>query len=205
MRSVKVSNNAAGRRNRGTQVTLLTPAPGEDRSIALAMVNTLTTGAADRLGTVDEATGWLESHAFRVRAVDLGRLAALRGAVRELFTALADERVPDAGALDLVNAVVRDPSAAPHLEWSEEGPRRHWRSEKPGSLDEAIMMIARDAVEVVCGDKASVVRRCEAHGCVRIFFREHARRRWCSTTCGDRVRAARHHRLKLNAQAGESP
>jgi predicted RNA-binding Zn ribbon-like protein len=55
--------------------------------------------------------------------------------------------------------------------------------------------LARDAIDVVSSDLGRLVRPCEAHGCVRFFLREHARRRWCSTTCGDRVRAARHQRL----------
>ncbi|MFL6051618.1 MAG: CGNR zinc finger domain-containing protein [Actinoallomurus sp.] len=46
-----------------------------------------------------------------------------------------------------------------------------------------------DLLGVAAGD-AEADRRAE----VRLFVREHARRRWCSTTCGDRVRAARHQR-----------
>ncbi|MFF1653015.1 CGNR zinc finger domain-containing protein [Streptomyces sp. NPDC058255] len=32
---------------------------------------------------------------------------------------------------------------------------------------------------------------CAAAGCTRWFLRSHAARRWCTTKCGNRVRAAR--------------
>jgi hypothetical protein len=35
------------------------------------------------------------------------------------------------------------------------------------------------------------VRRCAAEPCIRLFLAEDARRRYCSATCGTRVRAAR--------------
>jgi len=57
----------------------------------------------------------------------------------------------------------------------------------------ALAAIATDAIKVATGPRGQLLHRCEAHGCIRIFLREHARRRWCSNTCGDRVRAARHN------------
>ncbi|WP_420718688.1 CGNR zinc finger domain-containing protein [Streptomyces sp. NRRL S-813] len=57
----------------------------------------------------------------------------------------------------------------------------------------ALATLARDVIDLACSSQADSVRRCEAHGRVRLFVRDHARRRWCST-CGDRVRAARHQR-----------
>jgi predicted RNA-binding Zn ribbon-like protein len=34
---------------------------------------------------------------------------------------------------------------------------------------------------------------CHAPGCVLYFLKTHPRREWCSVTCGNRVRAARHY------------
>jgi predicted RNA-binding Zn ribbon-like protein len=50
-----------------------------------------------------------------------------------------------------------------------------------------------------------VIHHCEAHGCARIFFRTHGRRRWCSNTCGDRVRVARHYLARKGRLAKASP
>ncbi|SEF36436.1 Conserved protein containing a Zn-ribbon-like motif, possibly RNA-binding [Amycolatopsis pretoriensis] len=174
------------------EANVVTAAPGEERSPALALVNTrrLTAGGEDDdLAGPADAAGWLGLPALD--AGDLRRVTDLRAAVRELLTALAEDREPSAAAVETVNAAARADAAAPQLVW----PRREWRSTRPGSLDEALAALARDAIDVVTGELGALVRPCEAHGCVRFFLREHARRRWCSTTCGDRVRAARHQRL----------
>jgi predicted RNA-binding Zn ribbon-like protein len=179
---------------------VVTAAPGEERSPALALVNTRRLdagGEVDDLAEPRDATEWLRRHelpATSLRADDLSRLTDLRAAVRELLAAVAEDRAPEARALETVNAAARADAAAPQLAWPA-GPRREWHSPHPGSVDAALASLARDAIDVVAGDLGELVRPCEAHGCVRFFFREHARRRWCSTTCGDRVRAARHQRL----------
>ncbi|MET8852855.1 CGNR zinc finger domain-containing protein [Amycolatopsis sp. NPDC004625] len=178
---------------------MVTAAPGEARSPALALVNTwrLTAGGpVDDLATPGDAAAWLG-----VAAVELERLTDLRTAVRELLGALTEGRPPEATALETVNATARADAAAPQLTWGE-GPVRSWRSTRPGSFDAAVAALARDAIDVVSGELGPLVRPCEAHGCVRYFVREHARRRWCSTTCGDRVRAARHQRLVVEQREG---
>ncbi|MEU4248163.1 CGNR zinc finger domain-containing protein [Amycolatopsis sp. NPDC026612] len=179
---------------------MVTAAPGEELSPALALVNTrrLTAGGpVDDLVSPGEATSWLRQHdlAATVPGEDeLSRLTDLRTAVRELLAALANGRAPDTAAVDKVNRAARADAAAPQLTWRD-GPSREWHSTRQGTIDAAVAALARDAINVVSGDLAPLVRPCEAHGCIRYFLREHARRRWCSTTCGDRVRAARHQRL----------
>ncbi|HEX4701380.1 MAG TPA: CGNR zinc finger domain-containing protein [Pseudonocardiaceae bacterium] len=174
----------------------MTPAPGEDTSVALALVNTW---YGDPNGFVDDlGPQWLRTRSLasapRVSAPEFMELIGLRAAIRELFTALADQREPAADSVALVNDCARRWPIAPQLAWPPDGPRREWSGgTESNGVDEAIATIARDAIDVVCGDRAPTVRRCAAHGCVRIFFRAHARRQWCSNTCGDRVRAARHY------------
>ncbi|MEU0791476.1 CGNR zinc finger domain-containing protein [Amycolatopsis sp. NPDC005961] len=177
---------------------MVTAAPGEERSPALALVNTRRLGAGgevDDLAEPPAAASWLGlPPATSLDAEDLSRVTDLRAAVRELLAALAEDRAPSTGAVETVNAAASADAAAPQLTWPS-GPHREWHSTSPGTLSAALAALARDAIEVVTGDLGPLVRPCEAHGCVRFFFREHARRRWCSTTCGDRVRAARHQRL----------
>ena len=46
------------------------------------------------------------------------------------------------------------------------------------------------------------LRACHAPGCVLYFLKDHPRREWCSTACGNRARAARHYRRhRLDARA----
>ncbi|GHG45734.1 MULTISPECIES: CGNR zinc finger domain-containing protein [Amycolatopsis] len=175
---------------------MVTAAPGEDRSPALALVNTARV-TGDDLATPALAASWLTSHELAAAVPDaasLSRLTELRAAVRELLAASAEGRAPEAAAVSAVNAAAGADGATLALTWGA-GPVREWVSTRPGSLDAAVAALARDAIEVVSGELGPLVRPCEAHGCIRYYVREHARRRWCSTTCGDRVRAARHQRL----------
>jgi predicted RNA-binding Zn ribbon-like protein len=79
------------------------------------------------------------------------------------------------------------------MTWSADGLGVVWRSRHPGTIADALAAIARAAIHVVSGPAAALIHRCGAPGCIRIFFRDHGRRVWCSDGCGGRVRAARHY------------
>ncbi|MFV2121917.1 CGNR zinc finger domain-containing protein [Streptomyces sp. Act-28] len=66
---------------------------------------------------------------------------------------------------------------------SESDPRR-------GALGE----VGAAAVALFSGEQADRLRACAAPGCILYFVRTHARREWCTTGCGNRVRVARHSR-----------
>lgn len=195
----------------------LPPAPGEDVSVALALVNSLTAGPArdsDQLATPVEIARWIRScglgsvTAAHVSDTDVTALAELRSAIRELFTAAADEREPDLTAVSLINADARLVLGAPALRWLAGPPQQRWQAERPDTAANALALIARDAIEIVCGPLGPVIHHCEAHGCDRMFFRTHGRRRWCSNTCGDRVRVARHYlarKARRPAKASQQP
>ncbi len=51
--------------------------------------------------------------------------------------------------------------------------------------------LAADAIEFLASGPE--LRACLAPGCVLYFVKDHPRRAWCSTGCGNRVRAARHY------------
>ncbi|WP_235887133.1 CGNR zinc finger domain-containing protein [Mycolicibacterium arabiense] len=53
--------------------------------------------------------------------------------------------------------------------------------------------VAHEAVEFFAGPAAQTLRPCCAPRCVLYFVKTHPRREWCSQTCGNRVRAARHY------------
>jgi predicted RNA-binding Zn ribbon-like protein len=164
--------------------------PGEDRSIALALVNSRYLGAD---GPVDELdTAWLLAHSLPVPAsADLSRVFEVRDMIRALFTAVASDLPPNERVIDAVNEAALAAPATPQIVWSD-GFHRHLISSAPATVDAALTALAQDAIDVVCD--SVTIRQCEAHDCVRLYFREHGRRRWCSNGCGDRVRAMRHYR-----------
>lgn len=177
------------------------PVPGEAESVALALVNAAPGADDGPLSGPGGAADWLAGQdlgpvpAAAIGADGVAALADLRAAIRALFTATADSAEPDPAAVRRVNAAARRAPGVPVLEWTA-GWRQRWAAADPGTLGHALALIARDAIEVVCGPNGKVLHACEAHGCERLFFRTHGRRRWCSNACGDRVRVARHYRLR---------
>ncbi|WP_343958895.1 CGNR zinc finger domain-containing protein [Yaniella flava] len=57
-------------------------------------------------------------------------------------------------------------------------------------------MVSDDAAALLTGEHSDLLTQCESAPCDRFYVRTHARRRWCSTRCGDRVRAARAYARK---------
>ncbi|TVT25389.1 hypothetical protein FNH06_03420 [Amycolatopsis acidiphila] len=156
-------------------------------------------GDVDDLASPDQVKGWLAARGLpvvegTVTRSDVATLDSLRASAREILTALPDARTPVPDAVTSVNLRAASAPGAVQLTWHEgERPCRSWRSAAQGRFDAAAAAIAADTIRLATGTRAALVRRCAAHGCVRVFLRTHARRRWCSNICGDRVRARRHY------------
>ncbi|GAB3879027.1 hypothetical protein GCM10029964_030640 [Kibdelosporangium lantanae] len=58
----------------------------------------------------------------------------------------------------------------------------------------ALSDIAEQAVDLFTGAERDQLRACHAPTCVLYFIRNHPRREWCSASCGNRARVARHYR-----------
>jgi predicted RNA-binding Zn ribbon-like protein len=194
----RLDPDEVGKEDRMTQTTP-PPAPGELSSVALAFANTLLSGPSGNIDLIrqpDAAAAWLSEHALPiigpVRPDDAVRLVELRTAIRDILTALPDQRTPNPEAVNKINTSAAAAPGAVQLTWSY-CPQQTWTPTNSTTLSATLALFATDAIELVSGPRAQQLRRCEAHGCIRIFLREHARRRWCSDTCGDRVRSARHY------------
>jgi predicted RNA-binding Zn ribbon-like protein len=61
------------------------------------------------------------------------------------------------------------------------------------SFAASVGRLAREGAAVLA-DRSRPLRVCPAPGCGLFFVQHHQRRRWCSTECGNRVRAARYYR-----------
>jgi predicted RNA-binding Zn ribbon-like protein len=176
--------------------------PGERRFPALALVNTRSNrpgGPADALSDAAGARVWLTGkgllpEAAEVTEADAERLRAFRESIRTLLGARAAGTVPPEEAVKAVNAVL----TAPSLVWDEGGPRRV-PGPAAGAVETALARLAADAVDLLTGADASSLTACGASGCIRLFLRTHGARQWCSTRCGDRVRAARYYARRRGA------
>jgi predicted RNA-binding Zn ribbon-like protein len=187
----------------GSAGGLPVPAPGEDASSALALVNTRMVVAGQPCDLVSDAagaSGWLAERRLLPlgTAVDdagAARLAALREAVRALFAARAEGRAPAPGDMARLNAALAAAPLAPALAWDDGGPRRGEQSLGPAAdlVGVALARLAGDALGLLTRPGQPAPAPCRAHGCIRWYLRTHAARQWCSDRCGDRVRAARHY------------
>ncbi|MDP9696116.1 UNVERIFIED_ORG: putative RNA-binding Zn ribbon-like protein [Arthrobacter globiformis] len=190
--------------------TQLAAAPGAEEHPSLALVNSsheLRGGRRyDELGTPEAASAWLRERDLIAPESVLedycqGRLVGLRADLRALFTAHASGDVPPETAVHAVNrALTRSPGALLLRFDPEAGFTRGADHPVTQVVEHVMAVIAEDAASLLAGEQAGQLASCEAESCDRFFLRTHARRQWCSTRCGDRVRAARAYTRKRALQ-----
>ncbi|WP_106437751.1 MULTISPECIES: ABATE domain-containing protein [Kitasatospora] len=187
------------------------PAPGAEQYPALDFANSLLTlpgGPLDLLGAPGPASAWLVEHglapaAGRVLEPCTVRLRLFRGAVRELLDARVAGRPAPPGALAAVNEALAAAPAVALLRWdAERGLHRSLPHPADRIADRAMARLAADAADLLTGPDAERLARCGGTPCSRFYVRTHAARHWCSTRCGDRVRAARAYARKRAAKEG---
>lgn len=191
--------------------TLLAAAPGAEDHPSLALVNSAGYLAVDRgydeLGTPEAATAWLKARDLVGSDAELfeqcqGRLVALRANLRALFDAHTTGATPATSAVQSLNSALTCAPGALLLRFDHQAGFSR-RADHPVTqvVEHVMAVIAEDAASLLTGNQASHLAPCEADSCQRFFLRTHARRQWCSTRCGDRVRAARAYARKRSARS----
>lgn len=179
----------------------LPPAPGTVEHVSLEFANSAVSLPGDRvidvMDTPVDATEWLIERNLapadaQLWDVCVNRLHDLRAHTRALLAARADDQAPSDTALQAVNeALTRVPSVS-LLRWSDdEGLQRSAEHPATQVVEHAMASLAADLADLLTGSDAEILSACSAPSCNRYMLRTHARRHWCSTRCGDRVRAAR--------------
>lgn len=179
-----------------------------DEPVPVRLMNTIW---ADRLGVHDAltTTGNLRAWLTAIqpnrdeRDPDLGdleRFRALRDALRRLAALLAgDTRAAAASATTDIDQAVADvnDAAAQAPTWPQlayrDGNFRQVTAGHATPARRALSSIACQSIDLFTGDDRVKLRACYAPGCVLYFIKDHPRREWCSTACGNRARAARHY------------
>jgi predicted RNA-binding Zn ribbon-like protein len=131
-----------------------------------------------------------------------GELIALRQAVREAFQALLEGQSPARTSIDAIN---RGSARAPRsaiAQWRRGAhPVAGWDFGAASRADVVLGALAADAIDLMTGPDRANLRACGAPGCVLAFVKDHPRREWCSSACGNRARQARHYRRTRQARS----
>jgi predicted RNA-binding Zn ribbon-like protein len=97
--------------------------------------------------------------------------------------------------LDAINQASGRAPRSPLALWRPDGdPIAATDHHDAAKADIVIGAIAADAIALLTGPQRADLRACGAPGCVLMFLKDHPRRAWCSNTCGNRARQARHYR-----------
>lgn len=126
---------------------------------------------------------------------DVHQAVEVREAVYSLVTARRSGEAYAPGALDLLNATARRPSAVPQL--TAEG--RH----TVATPEEALSTVARQAVELLSGPDVPLLKECDNPECTRVYIDRSRgmRRQWCGMeSCGNKIKAAAYRARKKSAQ-----
>lgn len=150
--------------------------------------------AVERIPTPQRLCDWLALNGLAVAsctAAQLDLARDLREAVHAAATAAAgDEPLPSA-AIQTINACSAQGRAAAVL--TAEG-NRHWRLSSASSVEDALGVIAADAISIIAGERDGRLALCASPTCRAAFFdtSQSRSRRWCDmNTCGNRQKKAR--------------
>jgi predicted RNA-binding Zn ribbon-like protein len=178
--------------------------PLRDEPVAVELHNTLYAVGGelvDGLDTAASAGAWLAGLADRLPAggrgdgPKLGELIDLRRAVREVLRAVVDGTIPPRASVEALNRCsVRAPRARVAGWRTGSPPVAEWDYLRASRADVVLSAIAADAIRLLTGPDGANLRACGAPGCVLMFVKGHTRREWCSGSCGNRARQARHYR-----------
>src|SRR5579863_2267625 len=186
-------------------------APGEDRSTALAFVNSKHRRGrvvVDQIETPELLHAWLSRHSMTVpeppiTARELERTHALRDAIRTLMHGSVEGEHPPREMLRIVNEAASAAPRAAALDWTaSRGPTRRYTTVKVSPIELVLSAMATDAIELLTDERRQELVECSGPGCIRFLLKDHPRRHWCSPGCGERARAARYYRRHLPQPGG---
>jgi predicted RNA-binding Zn ribbon-like protein len=160
-------------------------------------------GVHDVLTTRGNLSEWfrvvgLSPEPIAATETDLNTGRRLRDALRRLAALLTEDSRPGASVTDDLGAAIRQvnavASASPgHQLRLGDGVLIRDTAGSGRSARAALAAVATEAIDLLAGPDAQLLRACYAPGCVIYFVKDHPRREWCSNTCGNRARAARHY------------
>ncbi|WP_207782797.1 CGNR zinc finger domain-containing protein [Phytoactinopolyspora limicola] len=182
-----------------------------DEPAPVLLMNTIwadRSGVHDALDSPAGLRNWLTATGVELSAeapppTHTRRFRELRDAVRRIAAAITDDSRTAAAspttdieqAIQVINAAALRSPLVPQLAW-EDGRARTAATSPADAVDAALSATALAAISLLGGADHGNLRACYAPGCVLYFVKNHPRREWCSASCGNRARVARHYRRR---------
>ncbi|MFD5069482.1 CGNR zinc finger domain-containing protein [Streptomyces sp. NPDC058369] len=162
--------------------------------------------AVERIPTPRRLVDWLQVYGLDVDSctpdqLDLAR--ELRESIHAAATAAALQDPLPARAVRNLNDRSRQGRATAIL--TPEG-THHWQLEPASALEDALGVVAADAIAIIAGERDGRLALCASPTCRAAFFdtSRSRTRRWCDmNTCGNRQKKARFHAIQSRSAIRE--
>ncbi|GAA5166737.1 CGNR zinc finger domain-containing protein [Pseudonocardia eucalypti] len=157
----------------------------------------------ERIPTPQRLIDWLAEYGLAVDSCTTAQLELareLRESIHAAATAAAIQDALPAAAVQVINDRSAQGRAAAIL--TPEG-ERQWRLGSASRVEDALSVIAADAISIIAGERDGKLALCASPTCRAAFFdtSQSRTRRWCDmNTCGNRQKKAR-----FNANRRKNP
>lgn len=161
----------------------------------------------ERIPTPQRLVDWLAVYGLAVKTcttAQFNRARELREAIHAAAsTAAIGDELP-ASAVQVINDCSAQGRAAAFL--TPDG-KRQWKLSSTSSVEDALSVIAADAISILAGERDGKLALCASPSCQASFFdtSQSRTRRWCDMgTCGNKEKKARFvAKRRKKAGAGE--
>jgi len=159
--------------------------------------------AVERIPTPQRLIDWLAVYGLAVDSCTTAQLELarkLRESIHAAATAAAIQNALPASAVQVINDRSIQGRAAAIL--TPDGNRR-WQLGSPSRVEDALAVIAADAISIIAGERDGKLALCASPTCQAAFFdtSQSRTRKWCEmNTCGNRQKKAR-----FNANQRKNP
>ena len=174
--------------------------------LATSFTGTLTErrgDAVERIPTPQRLVDWLAVSGLAVESCTTAQLELareLREAIHAAATAAARRDALPASAVRVINGCSIQGRAAAILTPES---NRQWRLSSASCVEDALGVIAADAISIIAGERDGKLALCASPTCQAAFFdtSQSRTRKWCEmNTCGNRQKKAR-----FNAKQRKDP
>jgi predicted RNA-binding Zn ribbon-like protein len=155
--------------------------------------------AVERIPAPQRLVDWLAVNGLAVESCTTAQLELareLRESMHDALTAAAIHESPPASAVQVINDRSTQGRAAAVLTPES---TRQWRLGSASCVEDALSVIAADAINIIAGERDGKLALCASPTCQAAFFdtSQSRTRKWCDmNTCGNRQKKARFHANK---------